>query len=405
MAIPRLALRNMLRNRGRTLLALGAIALGVSGLVLIGGFVDDLLDQLAEATVHSQLGHLQIYTRGYYQSGAQQPTRFLIRAPAEVDAALRDVPGVIDTLHRLNFQGLLGNGRSDWPVLGEGGEPDKESRLGTFVSLTEGRHLTERDRYGMLVGRGVAAALRLRAGDTVNLLVSAEGGAMNSLEFEVVGIFRTFAKDYDDRAIRISLSTAQELMDTRAVNAVVVTLSHTDATPAAAARLAAVLPAQRYEIMRWNELSDFYDKAVALFERQFRVMNAIILVMILLSALNAINLTNFERTVEFGTMLALGSTSRRLFRLLMLENLLLGLGGAGIGALVGVLAALVLSAWGIPMPPPPNADLGFTAHIRILPSVVAGAFVVGVVAVSLAGIMPAWRASRLDIADALRQQR
>ena len=388
----------------RTLLTVGAIALGVSGLVIIGGFVDDLMAQLAEATVHSQLGHLQIYRRGYYEFGAQQPTRYLITSPAEVDATVRGMTGVVDILHRLNFQGLLSNGRSDWAVLGEGGEPAKESRLGTFITLSEGRHLTDRDRYGMLVGRGVATALRLRIGDTANLLVNAEGGAMNSLEFEVVGILRTFSKDYDDRAIRVPLAAAQELMDTSAVNAVVVSLDQTDRTPAAAAQLMAVFPADRYEVKRWNELSDFHDKAVVLFERQFRVMNVIVLIMILLSALNAINLTNFERSAEFGTMLALGSTSRRLFRLLLLENLLLGLAGAGIGAVTGVTAALVLSAWGIPMPPPPNADVGFTAHIRVLPSVVAGAFAVGVVAVSLAGLMPAWRASRLDIAGALRQQ-
>jgi len=400
----RLALRNLFRNRMRTLLTVGAIALGVSGLVIIGGFVDDLMAQLAEATVHSQLGHLQIYRRGYYEFGAQQPTRYLITSPAEVDATVRGMTGVVDILHRLNFQGLLSNGRSDWAVLGEGGEPAKESRLGTFITLSEGRHLTDRDRYGMLVGRGVATALRLRIGDTANLLVNAEGGAMNSLEFEVVGILRTFSKDYDDRAIRVPLAAAQELMDTSAVNAVVVSLDQTDRTPAAAAQLMAVFPADRYEVKRWNELSDFHDKAVVLFERQFRVMNVIVLIMILLSALNAINLTNFERSAEFGTMLALGSTSRRLFRLLLLENLLLGLAGAGIGAVTGVTAALVLSAWGIPMPPPPNADVGFTAHIRVLPSVVAGAFAVGVVAVSLAGLMPAWRASRLDIAGALRQQ-
>jgi putative ABC transport system permease protein len=404
MNYPQLALRNMLRNRKRTLLAIGAIALGVSGLVVIGGFVDDLLAQLAEATVHSQLGHFQIYRRGYFELGAQQPTRFLIASPAEVDTALRSVSGVADTLHRLNFQGLLNNGRADWAVLCEGGEPAKEARLGTFVTLTEGRHLTEQDRFGMVVGRGVAVALRLHVGERVTLLVSAEGGAMNSLDFDVVGIFRTFSKDYDDRAVRISLPAAQELMDTRAVNAVVVTLAQTDTTVAAVAQLAAALPPERYEVMRWNELSDFYDKTAALLERQFRVMNVIILVMILLSALNAINLSNFERAGEFGTMLALGNTGRGLFRLLMIENALLGLTGATAGAVAGIVAALLLSVWGIPMPPPPNADLGYTAQVRVVPSIVGGAFLVGVIGVSLAGIVPALRASRLEIAEALRQQ-
>jgi putative ABC transport system permease protein len=404
MKLWRLALRNVLRNRGRTLLTLGAIALGVGGLVLTGGFVEDLSAQLAEATVHSHLGHLQIYRRGYYELGAQQPTRYLIDSPTEVDAAVRDIPRVVDSLHRLEFQGVLNNGRADWAVLGEGGEPEKESRLGTFVTYTEGRQLNERDRFGIVVGQGVAKALRLHVGDRVTLMVNAEGGVLNSIEFNVVGVFRTFSKEYDDRAVRTSLSAAQQLMDTRAVNAVVVTLAETDATAAAADRLAAALPAERYEIKRWNELSDFYEKAVGLFAREFRVMNAIILVMILLSALNAINLTTFERAGEFGTMRALGGAGSLVFQLLMREIVLLALVGATAGVLFGVSAALIISAIGIPMPPPPNADVGYTATIRVVPAIVGGAFVLGAIAVSLAGITPAWRASRLGIAEALRQQ-
>jgi putative ABC transport system permease protein len=403
MELWRLALRNVLRNRGRTLLTIGAIALGVGGLVLTGGFVEDLSAQLAEATVHSHLGHLQIYRRGYYEFGAQQPARYLIDSPAEVDAAVRSIPRVEDSLHRLEFQGVLNNGRADWAVLGEGGEPDKEARLGTFVTYMEGRGLNERDRFGMVVGQGVAKALRLHAGNRVTLMANAEGGVLNSLEFNVVGIFRTFSKDYDDRAVRTSLSAAQQLMDTRAVNAVVVTLAETDATAAAADRIAAALPAERYEIKRWNELSDFYEKAVGLFAREFRVMNAIILVMILLSALNAINLTTFERTGEFGTMRALGGTGRLVFRLLMRETVLLAFVGAAVGVLFGISTALVISAIGIPMPPPPNADVGYTATIRVVPVIVGGAFILGAIAVSLAGITPALRASRLGIAEALRQ--
>lgn len=404
MDLPSLALRNVLRNRTRTLLTMGAIALGVAGLVVVGGFVEDLFAQLAEATVHSQLGHIQVYRKGYFEFGAQQPTRYVMDAPAEVDAALRQVPGVSDALHRLNFQALLGSGRADWAVLGEGGEPDKESRLGTFVTYTEGRALAAGDRLGMVVGRGVARALRLRVGDSVNLIVSAEGGAVNSLEFDVVGIFRTFSKEYDDRAVRIPLAAAQELMDTRAVNAIVVTLAETRGTDVAAARLAALLPAGRYDVKRWNELSDFYEKTVRLFDRQFFVMNIIILAMVLLSALNAINLTYFERTGEFGTMLALGNSGRTLFRLLMLENVLLGFLGAAAGVVVGTLAAIVLSAAGIPMPPPPNSDVGYVALVRIVPAVVGMAFAVGVAAVAIAGTGPALRASRLDIAEALRQR-
>jgi putative ABC transport system permease protein len=85
------------------------------------------------------------------------------------------------------------------------------------------------------------------------------------------------------------------------------------------------------------------------------------------------------------------------------ESLLLGLLGALLGAAVGVLAAFAISKFGIPMPPPPNSNIGYTAHIQLVPGLVSGAFAIGILATLLATILPAIRASRMPIADALRQ--
>jgi putative ABC transport system permease protein len=80
----KLAFRNILRQRARTGLTLAAIALGVASLVLSGGFVEDILVQLREATIRSQLGHLQVYKRGQFASGGHHPFDFLIESPEAV---------------------------------------------------------------------------------------------------------------------------------------------------------------------------------------------------------------------------------------------------------------------------------------------------------------------------------
>ena len=68
----KLALRNVLRQQTRTALTLAAIGLGVAGLILGGGYVEDILVQLREATIHSQLGHLQVYKTGQYASAGSE---------------------------------------------------------------------------------------------------------------------------------------------------------------------------------------------------------------------------------------------------------------------------------------------------------------------------------------------
>ena len=102
--------------------------------------------------------------------------------------------GVDNVMARLNFSGLLNTGRSDLPILGEGVEPGKEAELGSFISITDGTPVDRtRTRFGILVGFGVAHALKLKPGDHVTLLANALEGALNSLDLEVIGVFQSFS--------------------------------------------------------------------------------------------------------------------------------------------------------------------------------------------------------------------
>ena len=156
--------------------------------------------------------------------------------------------------------------------------------------------------------------------------------------------------------------------------------------------------------MTWEQLNDFYASTVALYERQFGVLQFIILVLVLLSVANSVNMSVFERVGEFGTMMALGNRRRVVFQLVLTENALLGLCGGTLGVAFGLILAWVISSIGIPMPPPPNADLGYMAHIRIVPSMLLTAFGIGVCATFLAALIPARRVSRIPIANALLQK-
>ena len=399
----RLALRNLTRQRMRTGVTLAAIACGVAALILTGGFVRDIFIQLGEALIHSQSGHLQVAARGYFAGGTRTPERFLIPEPGPLRERIAATPGVSDTLARLGFSGLLNSGRSDLAILGDGAEPDREARMGTSVRMIAGHGLAADDPRGIVVGAGVAQALKLSVGDPVTLLVNTTQGALNTGEFVLAGIFQTFSKDFDDRAIRIPIAAAQELLDTPGASTIVIVLDRTEDTDRVAAELQTWVDGAGLELRTWVELNDFYEKAVALYKRQFGVLQLIVLVMVVLSVANSINMSAFERIGEFGTMMALGDRGDKVFRLIVTEGVLLGLAGAALGVVLGIALALGISTVGIPMPPPPNGNLGYTATIRIVPSVLAMAFAVGFVATTVAALLPAYRASRTPVADALRE--
>ncbi|HZR03366.1 MAG TPA: hypothetical protein VFA81_09370, partial [Burkholderiales bacterium] len=90
-------------------------------------------------------------------------------------------------------------------------------------------------------------------------------------------------------------------------------------------------------------------------------------------------------------------------QIVMLENVVLGVLGGVMGVAVGTLLALVISSLGIPMPPPPNADLSYIALIRVTSSALVGAFAIGLLATLLAAVRPAVKVSRMQIVDALRE--
>ena len=398
----KLALRNILRQKSRTAMTLAAIIFGVAGLILSGGFVADVLTQLGEATIHSQLGHVQVFRKGFYEQGSRSPEKFMIDDGEKIAEFAARMPEADTVLQRVSFTGLLNNGKADWAVMGEGVEPDKENHLGTFVRITAGRALKDSDSGGILIGDGVAKALALKPGDTVTLIMNTADGALNTTEFSVVGVFQSFSKDFDARAVRIPVAAARNLVAREGSNSIVLLLHRTVDTARVKELLVPKLESLGFDIRDWVQLSDFYSKTVELYRTQFGVLQWIVLVMVLLSVFNTVNMSVFERVGEFGTLMALGNSRGYVFRLVLAENLMLGMCGALVGVLVGILVALAISEVGIPMPPPPNSNVGYTASIRVVPDNVILAFLVGVGATVTAALMPARKVSRTPIVDALR---
>lgn len=399
----KLASRNVFRHRGRTLMTLASIVFGVAALILAGGFIEDTIVETGESMIRSSTGHMQVARKGYWQYGARSPEKYLMEDPETLRRELAAAPGVDDVMLRIGFSGLLGNGRTDWSIVGEGVEPSREQRLASYITVVAGRRLGDGDAFGMMIGQGVAKALKLKPGEPVTLLVSTPGGATNLLEFQVTGVFQTFSKDYDARAVRIPLAAAQELLATPGAHTAVVLLKNTVDTDRVAGSMGDKLDRQGYEMKTWVELNTFYTQTVTLYRQQFGFLVVIILAMLLMSVSNTVNMGIFERASEFGTMIALGDRSSRVFTLVVIESFWLGLLGASGGVVVGITLAKFISLAGIPMPPPPNADQGYISHILVVPNVVALSFIIGVVAAVLASLKPARTISRKPIAEALRE--
>jgi putative ABC transport system permease protein len=397
-----IAVRNLTRQRTRALLTLASVGFGVASLLLAAGFIDDILWQLRDATIHSQLGHFEVFAPGYVDAGRREPLAHTLADPRAAIDAIRAIPGVTTVAPRLSFSGLLSNGRTDANVSVEGIDPVAEAAIGTAVTTIAGSPLGAVSGPAVVVGDGLAHTLKLRVGDTVTLLASTRDGALNTLDAPVAGVFRSPFRDYDERAVRISLRDAQDLAATDSVNSLAVLLRPDASVDDAVAAAKHVLPPVRYDIRPWWSLADFYEATASLYRRQFVVLLTIVAVMVLLGVANSVNMSLHERQSEFGTVRALGYGASAVFRQIIVESALLGVAAALAGIVLGLLLAWGISAIGIDMPPPPNSDVGYRAAIRVSFPNVALAAAIGIIAAVFGAILPARRLARMPIVDALR---
>lgn len=398
-----LAWRNVLRQKQRTAFTLGAIAFGVAAIIVTGGFVQDIYRQLADAIIHSQSGHLQIARKDYFDIGTRNPAGFLAEEPS-FRALLQPAKSeVVASMARLSASGILSNGRREFPILVEGVEPSKEQGLGVSLRYVEGQALDDADAYGVSLGVGVARTLKVAQGDSVTLLVNTPDGALNTVDLKVTGIFQSFFKEYDARVVRMPITTLQDLMGGKGVHYLVVQLAESSDARKTVQLLRSNLQNDNYDIKGWYELNDFYEKTVQLYDRQFGAVQVIIFLMVVLSVVNAVNMSVYERLGEVGTMRALGDTSRTVFSLIVTEVVILGLLGTVAGLILGISTAQLISLIGIPMPAPPNSDLPFVARIQVDASGCMAACATGLLAAVVAAIRPARAAARMPICAALRQ--
>lgn len=402
-----LAFRNLFRNRRRTAMALLVVGGGVAGLLLVGGFFSYMFWGFRETTINNGIGHLQIYNAAFFE---KDETRTLEHGLEQVDGVARaatGLPHVKGVAPRIEFFGMCSNGMKSGTYMATAVVPELEKKLGFTLNVVKGRDLATAAEAGprneALLGAGLARSMSAKPGDSLTLLAVTTDGALNGIDIDVVGIISTGIKEFDDRVIRMTVPAAQRLLQTERVTKLVVGLDNTDRTPMAKAGLASRLNAtgQRLTVKDWQELSPMYKQMIMLFGAILVFMAVIVFFMTVMSSANTLLMAMFERTREIGTMLAMGTPRSWILSLFMLEGVLTGILGAAVGVALGNGAAWLLNRSGLQMPPPPGNSTGFPFHVQHVPELMIGASVLVVITLTLASILPAVRASRIRIVEAL----
>lgn len=400
-----LAIRNLSRQKRRSLISISAVAFGITALVISSGFIEWIFHDFRETSIRSQLGHLQIVLPNYHELGKSDPYAYLL--PENLPIVQTNFKsGKIKTIvPRISFSGLISNGESTISFIGEGVNPQEHITFGNALQISEGGYLSSDLPKQIIVGEGLARNLGINVGDQVIIMANTTSGGINAIEVIVGGLFSTVTKSYDDNAIRIPIETARQLLRTEGTHSWIVLLDDTKYTDNVLTELRNSLPADKFEIVPWYALADFYNKTVVLFSKQVTAIKMIIAAIILLSIFNTMSISVMERISEIGTAMALGVKRMNIIRLFISEGIMIGCVGGIVGLTISLLLASIISHFGIPMPPPPGMARGYTGEILVTAEIAIESLLIAFATAIIASIFPAWKASRMQIVDALRRSR
>jgi putative ABC transport system permease protein len=400
-----LAFRNVFRNRRRTIMTLTMVGGGVAGLLLVGGFFAFMFQGLRENTIRTGLGHIQIFTAEHFDRDEDRVLSTGIDNWRQVAATVKTASHIRGVAPRIGFNGMVSNGTKSSVFMGSAVDPNAENSLGFTTRYASGRNLDSKPdgEVEALIGVGLAKSMSVKVGDGLTLLAMTSDGALNGADVQIVGIVNSGVAEMDAVSLRITLPAAQRLLQSDRVTNLVVGLDATENTDQVAAEIGSRLRSlpQQLVLRKWIDLATYYKQVRSLFSMIFVFLGVIVFFMVLMSSVNTLLMTMFERTREIGTMLAMGTSRSWIMALFVLEAMLLGVMGAVAGVAGGNLLGVLLNHSGIQMPPAPGSTAPWPFQVLHVPSLMVGSSILVIVSLALASILPAMRASRLQIAEAL----
>jgi ABC-type lipoprotein release transport system permease subunit len=406
MLMLKLAFRNILRNRRRTLLTVLSMAGGYLLVSVQLSVTEGSYDQVLDFYTRDTTGHVQITVDGYVET----PTLYeAFELTGPLLQTLSSVSGVEAIAPRIESSALgYGESRS-FPVSVMGIDPQREAELSFLANkVSTGEYLTatpdEQGYADTMIGAQVARQLSLGVGDELILVSQGADGSLANDLFRVRGILGQ-PGDAEERWVVLPLEAAQTFFALgNKVHRLVVLGSDYREAPALAARIDSALSNSPLAVSPWQTVArEFYETMKADKEGGMITLYVIVF-LVCIGVLNTVLMSVLERTGEFGVLKAIGTAPSRLFSLIVLETLML----AGIACLLGGLLALPINLWftvqGIALAEPMEISGIVFSHYRGQMSLYVFGFPLLVILISafLVSLLPGIRAARIVPVDAMR---
>jgi putative ABC transport system permease protein len=404
----KLAVRNILRNKRRSFVTLLSIGVGFAAISLYYGYIHNVYNGLRYMAIRGEgLGHLRVNKAGWQEKGKLEPEKYMFSKEdtQKIIKFVTEENGVILATPQIQVTGIVTNGIASTVFIAQGVVPkDDKTIKGGWASYLpiKGQTLNEEKRYGVEIAKDLSKYLNLTQGKDGVVMAPTLSGQMNALDIQINGVYDSGSDFSNDKFMRFNFYFAQSLLDTQSAERIVVLLTDWQETERIRAILLKKLQAAGIdcEIRTWEELSLSFSKQKAMLDMMFMFLFSIVLVIVVMTTVNTMGMAILERTREIGTLRALGLKRRGVSLLFALEGAFLGFFGSIMGIILHTCVWTIIK-WHPPKYTPPGVSMSVSLTVDMVPQMLFVLLLSLVLLSLLSAIIPARRAAKQNIVDAL----
>lgn len=412
-----LARKNLSRSRLRTSISIIAIAIAIIAVVFARGLISGMIESTFLNHIYYKAGHIRVVDEEYKLKERLLSLNYPVdgfngEVITTMTEKLKEVEGVEQIVPRLKFAAVVSQEDELVRMMGWGVDPAEEIKFTNIdKSITEGR-MVELGNREVVIGAGLLKKLKRGVGDKVTILYTTPFGSFKGSTFEIVGKIQSSLPMINDNIFYLPLDQAQRILEMpdQVTELLIITPDYRKAASILSA-LNELFTREdkvgKYSLQLWNrdyELIGLFDMA----RNMYNFIYIFIIIMACFVLVNTLIMIISERTREIGMMTALGLKSREILYLFTIEGAIIGVIGSAIGAVLGGILTQVISVIGIDYSAAMegmSADLMFEPIFYPVFSLenIIFCFILGVLVVTIACIIPARKAARIEPTEALRQ--
>ncbi len=402
--ILKIAWKNVWRSRGRSLVVMGAIVVGIWALLFGTGFMNGFMVSYMADIINHDVSNIQIHNPEFKNDF---DIKFYIPDGDKKAEEVRNWPGVRGSTTRIIVNGMIASSRKASGVQIRGIDVQNEAIVTQLDSLiSEGAYFEGIKRNPVIIGEKIAKDLKVKLRSKIVLTFNDGNGDITAGAFRVVGIVKSSSIKINGQYAFVRQEDLSKILaNGNHVHEIgIVTESQVDEE----------LLVNRYNEKYSGDLAESW-RTIApelafmqeMYSQMLYILLVIIMTALVFGIVNTMLMAVLERMRELGMLMAIGMSKIRVFVMVLVETIYLSIVGAPVGLFVGWLTIQYYQNAGVDLTEYSEGLEAFGYSSILYPYLEMDAYVVvtiGVVITAVIGaIYPAWKAVKLNPVEALHK--